>query len=214
MIFYFIILTFSIVLAIVLVLAGLFAKKRMLWLSGIGFVVVAVVFGALLLAQTVEKAQQLAAETSAVFSKKTDGAVEMSGELIGEGFGKFVNGLSKGLDNTVDAVKVAPHDDLIEKGLKFQVAESYNGEQWNDNLLVVYVIYEKDFAGTLQMKLYNHQNQEIGRTKIWVENGAGEAEYLEFQFNKYTDYLQGGYATLVEVDDPKPTETKNSDNAE
>lgn len=191
-------------LALVLVLAGLFTKKKILWISGIVSLVFGGFFGSLLLQQSYAKAKELVAVTADKIPDGTANAVEVGGELVGEGFGRFFNGISKGLDNSVDAVKVAPHTDLIEQGLRFQVAESYNEKGWNDNLIVVYVIYEKDFAGMLQMKVYNHKKQEMGRVKVWAENKEGEAEYLEFQFDKYTDYLQGGFATLEASDDSKP----------
>lgn len=191
-------------LALILVLAGLFSKKKMLWGSGLVCLVIGAVFGSIFLQKSFEKAKDLVEVTADKVPAGAANAIEIGGELVGAGFGSFFNGVSKGLDNTVDAVKVAPHNDLIEQGLRFQVAESYNEERWNDNLLVVYVIYDKDYAGMVQMKLYNHLKQEIGRTKVWVENTKGEAEYLEFQFEEYTDYQQGGYATLEQTDDVKP----------
>ena len=54
-------------------------------------------------------------------------------------------------------------------------------------MLNVYVIFDKKINKNVIVKVYNNQNEEIGRTKNLISGDAGEAKYFDFIFDKRTN---------------------------
>ncbi len=79
-------------------------------------------------------------------------------------------------------------DNLINKGLELgntEVKGANNSS--NDNMLIVYVIFNKAFADTLKLKAYDENGIEIGRNKTFISGNKDDAEYFSFVFNKQTN---------------------------
>lgn len=118
--------------------------------------------------------------------RKTKETLNKSGETIGEGATEFFEGVSEGVDKTLQC-EINLSDNLVNQGLstgKFSIEDSKNiGE---NNILVLYIIFEDDFKNTLTAKAYDKQNLETGRAKIEVEAKSGDAGYFDFIFDERT----------------------------
>jgi len=63
--------------------------------------------------------------------------------------------------------------------------------------LTLYLIFDKDFKAPLTVKAFDKSGLEIGRSKIEIENKAGEAGYFDFVFDKRT-YIEVRSKILIE----------------
>lgn len=119
--------------------------------------------------------------------EKAKETINKTGETVGKSATEFFDGVSDGVEKTLECeITLSPQ--LIEKGLqmgKYNIKSGTNDA--NDNLLVLYLIFNKDFNQTLSLKAYDKNNVEIGRSKLAIKGKMGEAEYFDFQFNSKTD---------------------------
>jgi hypothetical protein len=118
--------------------------------------------------------------------EKTKETLNKSGETIGEGATEFFEGVSEGVDRTLQC-EISISQKLLNKGLstgKFSIENSKIGGE--NNVLVLYIIFEDDFTDTLTAKAYDKQNLETGRAKLKVEAKAGDAGYFDFVFDERT----------------------------
>ncbi len=97
-----------------------------------------------------------------------------------------MEGASKGIRKAFD-IKVELPEDLKEKGLAFGKTTITSDAAGTDNVLVLYVIFNKDFDGKLTAKVYDDANQEMGRAAMPVKGKKDEAMFIEFHFDKHTN---------------------------
>ncbi len=118
--------------------------------------------------------------------EKTKETLNKSGETIGEGATEFFEGVSEGVDRTLQC-EINLSKNLLNQGLstgKFSIEDSKT--RGENNVLVLYLIFEDDFKNTLIAKAYDKKNLETGRAKIEVEAKAGDAGYYDFIFDERT----------------------------
>ncbi|WP_346882421.1 hypothetical protein [uncultured Algibacter sp.] len=84
-------------------------------------------------------------------------------------------------------MRVLLSQELIDKGIKtgsFTIADiELEGK---NNLLTLYIIFDKAFNAEVIAKAFDKNNLEIGRSKINIEGSVGEAKYFDFEFDKRT----------------------------
>jgi len=112
--------------------------------------------------------------------------INKAGDVAGQTAGEFIEGASKGVQKAFD-INVALPDMLKEKGIAFGKAGVYSDSLGRDNMLVLYVIFNKDYKGTLTAKVFDEQSLEMGRSVVTVTGQKEEAKYVEFHFGKYTN---------------------------
>lgn len=116
----------------------------------------------------------------------TKQTINKSGEVVGQTATEFIQGVSEGVDKTLQC-KMTFADILKQSGIssgKFSINSDENGHR---NKLSVYFIFEKDFSGFITAKVFDKDNMEYGRSKIEVQVKAGEAKYVEFNFDAKCD---------------------------
>ncbi|MEY8848769.1 hypothetical protein AB9K26_08135 [Psychroserpens sp. XS_ASV72] len=116
---------------------------------------------------------------------KTKETINKGGETVGKSATEFIEGIGEGIEKTL-ALKIEISEDLKTKGIstgKYYVENSNGG---NDNLLTVYIIFEKDFSDTLFVKAYDKEKLEVGRISKEINGKKGEALYIDFEFDKRT----------------------------
>jgi hypothetical protein len=118
--------------------------------------------------------------------QKTRDTIHKSGETVGKSSSEFVNGISQGVDQTFEC-KLDISEALKSRGLKTGKFKIADGTEAKDNLLSVYLVFDKDFKGTISAKAFDVKNQEYGRTKVETEGVGGEAKYFDFIFDKRTN---------------------------
>jgi hypothetical protein len=112
--------------------------------------------------------------------------INQVGDAAGQVTGEFIEGAAKGIQKAFD-VKLELPKNLQEKGVEFGKATVSSDSTGTDNLLVVYIIFNKDFKGDLTAKVFDDQNQEFGRSRLAIVGKKGEASYFEFHFDKRTN---------------------------
>jgi hypothetical protein len=112
--------------------------------------------------------------------------INKAGDVAGQTAGEFIEGASKGVQKAFD-VKLELPEQLKAQGLEFGKASVTSDSLGTDNLLLLYVIFNKDFEGTLTAKVFDEQALEMGRTTIQVSGKKEEARFIEFHFDKRTN---------------------------
>ena len=113
-------------------------------------------------------------------------AIKEGGEIVGETVGEFGKGVAGGLEE-VFQLEIALSDSLRDKGIKLGKISLEGAEGGTDNVLVVYMIFARDFNETIRAWTYDPNDLEMGRTETKVEANSGDATYFEFRFNKRTN---------------------------
>jgi hypothetical protein len=130
-------------------------------------------------------------------NQKTKETINEGGEAVGKTATEFFEGVSEGVDKTLQC-KIVLSQDLRDKGLqtgKFSIAADTSGGQ--NNVLVLYVIFDQDFSGSVSAKSFDKTGLETGRTKLVIEGKAGEAKYYDFVFDKRT-YIEAKSRITIE----------------
>ena len=115
---------------------------------------------------------------------KTKETINEGGEIVGKSATEFIEGVSEGIDETIEC-DISLSEDLKLKGIstgQFKL-EGYS----NVNELVIYLIFENDITTTLTAKAFDKTNLEMGRAKVEIEAKAGDAEFFTFEFDEETD---------------------------
>ena len=117
---------------------------------------------------------------------KTKETINKGGETVGKTATEFFEGVSEGIDKTLQC-DVVLSQNLLDNGLstgKFAVENDSTGGA--NNVLVLYIIFDKDFSGSVMAKAYDKTGLEIGRSNIEIVGKAGDAGYFDFKFDKRT----------------------------
>jgi hypothetical protein len=118
--------------------------------------------------------------------QKAKEVVNKTGEAVGTGASEFAKGVARGVEETLECT-VEISKPQADKGLqagKFKITDSQDA---HDNVLTVYLVFNKDYKGPVAAKIFDRNGQEYGRSAIDVESKAGEAKYYDFTFDKRTD---------------------------
>lgn len=118
--------------------------------------------------------------------RKTKQAINKGGETVGKTATEFIEGVTEGVDLTLQC-ELLLSQDLMDQGLKtgkFSIDDGIEGG--NENKLILYLIFDKDFNDTMMARVFDKNGLEIGRTKLKVEGQAGDAGYYDFVFDKRT----------------------------
>jgi hypothetical protein len=119
--------------------------------------------------------------------EKAKETINKSGEVVGKSATEFAEGVSEGIDKTLDCkIEITP--DLQSKGLKtgkFTIeTDSLSGLK---NKAVVYFIFENDLKKSIIVKVFDKTNLEMGRTNIVLDGKNGDAKYYDIAFDKRTN---------------------------
>jgi hypothetical protein len=110
--------------------------------------------------------------------------INKSGEVVGETASEFVDGVSQGVEKILERdLTISP--ELQKRGIstgKVVIADDSEGN--SNNVLSIYVIFDKDFSGKMTAKVTDKTGKESGRSTQQISAKAGEAKYLDFVFDK------------------------------
>lgn len=133
--------------------------------------------------------------TKAKLLKGAGEAVKKEGkeaaETIAEGTGEVVKGLGKGIEKGLMEVKVSPHETMAANGLGItRAARGENGTA--AHTITAYITFEKGFGGTLELRAYDTEDREVGRSKLDTDEKESGAKYLDFTFDERTPLMTAG----------------------
>ncbi len=112
------------------------------------------------------------------------------GDTLGESVGEFSEGVAKGAEKAFD-IEVIFSKELKEKGISvgkvLLSSDTAANNAGHDNKLSIYLIFEKDYKGVVQVRVTDAKGLEIGRSKDSVDAKAGDAGYFDLIFDKRTN---------------------------
>jgi hypothetical protein len=107
-------------------------------------------------------------------------------EKVGETGGAIVKSVSTGVEKAFDLkVELAPV--LQSRGISVGKIKLSNDSVGTDNKVSVYLIFSKDFKGTLTMKAFDAKQLEMGRARAIVTALKDEARFIDFSFDPRTN---------------------------
>ena len=112
--------------------------------------------------------------------------ISQTGEKVGEVVGEFFTGVGKGVDKDYQ-VKIQISTKLKEQGLSFGKISISNDTIGKDNLMSVYIIFEKEYHGALTARVLDVKKLEMGRFKLNLSGKSGQAAFYDFHFDKRTN---------------------------
>jgi hypothetical protein len=123
--------------------------------------------------------------------------VNSAGNAAGQVAGEFVEGAVQGASSAFD-VKVDLAEKLEEKGIKLGKTTVSSDSTGTDNLLTVYVIFEKDFEGTVIAEVFDAKGMEMGRSVQNIRGKTKDAQFVDFRFDPRTNIDSNCKITIVE----------------
>ncbi|MFN8438984.1 MAG: hypothetical protein U0V72_15345 [Cytophagales bacterium] len=124
-------------------------------------------------------------------SKKT---VHKTGEMVAETGSEFVDGVQNGIEKSFEHT-ISISENLKQKGLKLGKTSISSSDTATDNIVSVYVIFEKTISENIRLKVLDDKGVEYGRTTKFITGKKDEARYEDFVFSKRTNIDKKG--TLV-----------------
>ncbi len=119
-------------------------------------------------------------------ANKTKEGINKGGEVVGETATEFFEGVSEGVDKTLEC-EIVLSENLLNKGLRNGVYNIENQPIGKNNKLTIYLIFNEDFDSNVTAKAYNKNGLEIGRAKANVSGKKDDAGYFDFEFDDRTD---------------------------
>lgn len=113
---------------------------------------------------------------------KAENTITNTGKSLGRGTSQFFKGVREGVDKTLNC-QVGLSENLKNQGIstgKFFISQSKGA---SDNVLTVYLLFEKKINRKVSIRVYDRKGREYGRTSTIVEGNAGDAGYFDFVFN-------------------------------
>ncbi len=137
-----------------------------------------------------EDKAKLEVEKKAVMAKGMGEALSESGkvgaESLGQGVGDVLKGAMRGVDASLQAVKVTPVAALAEQGVRVERASRGADKAEGAKVISVYLVADKKFAGTLELRALDKTGKEVGRGSMAISAEAQSAQYVDFAFDVRT----------------------------
>jgi hypothetical protein len=113
-------------------------------------------------------------------------AIESGAEQAGKAAGNLAQRVSSGVEQALE-IKPDVSTDLTRSGLQTGKVLIGNEGEGTDNKLSVYFIAGKHIDASITARVTDVQNREIGRAVSRLQIDSGQARYLDFIFDRYTN---------------------------
>jgi len=129
---------------------------------------------------------------------KASRATNKAGELVGEGASTCFSGVGAGIDKTVTTYDVRLSEELKSAAVSTTIAKRMDGSASNNGqqTLSIYVQNQAPLTGTLRIRLFNDQDQEIGRSTTPVVFAKDDARYVSFALDKEIPMTMAKYIQM------------------
>jgi len=148
----------------------------------------------------------LAVMVSCKDEEKAKDAIDQHAKEIedkaGSAIDSTVESIKHGVEDAKEEINASLQPDVIlnenlkAKGISIGKFTVENDKKGTDNKLVIYIITEKDFNGTLTFKVLDKKGIESGRQAFKLTAKAGEAGYKEVVFDERTN-IQNSYTIEI-----------------
>ena len=107
-------------------------------------------------------------------------------EKVGQAGGEVIKSVTTGVDKAFE-IKIELSENLKAQGVELGKTTLGNDSTGTDNKVSVYVIFTKDYKGSLLMKAFDNKNLEMGRVKLNLDMRKDEAKFVDFCFDIRTN---------------------------
>lgn len=119
-------------------------------------------------------------------SDKIKEKINKTGDVAGQAVGEFATGVGSGVEKTISPT-VQLHATISALGLSMGEIKVESDSLGEDNMLVVYFIFNQYFNKALTATVINGEGKEMGRSKQLIIGKKSEARFIEFHFDKHTN---------------------------
>jgi hypothetical protein len=106
-------------------------------------------------------------------------------EKVGKSTANAVKGIKKGIEK-VAQINIEVSESLKNRGVSTGKVK-LDSKGGRHNMLNIYMIFDKNFNRNISLKVLDSDGVELGRTKTLVKGEAGEAQFVDFIFDKRTN---------------------------
>src|SRR5207244_3986341 len=121
--------------------------------------------------------------------------INKTGEVAAKTGSEFTEGVAKGIEKTFSN-EVVLSGQLTNDGLNAGKVMVSSGDSATDNILSVYLVFNKDFKKEITVKVFDESGREYGRVRQPVQGKKDEAHYFDFIFEKRTNIDSKGRITF------------------
>ncbi len=112
--------------------------------------------------------------------------VKEGAHKAGEAGGTVLKEVSSGVSQAFD-ISIELSSALQEAGISLGKSTLSSSANASDNILNLYVIFNKDFAGTVSVKVFDNKGLEMGRAKTTLTGKKDDAKYIPVNFDVQTN---------------------------
>jgi hypothetical protein len=124
-------------------------------------------------------------------------------QTLAEGTGEVVKGLGTGIEKGLMEVKFTLHESVAANGLG--LSRAARGEQGTaQHTVTAYITFDKAFAGAIELRAYDAENREVGRSRMEADEKESAAKYIDFAFDQRTPLMTAGHFEMRAFPTPKP----------
>jgi hypothetical protein len=104
----------------------------------------------------------------------------------GEAGGTVLKEVSSGVSQAFD-ISIELSSALEQAGISLGKSTLSSSANASDNVLNLYVIFNKDFTGNIVVKVFDSKGLEMGRAKTILTGKKDEAKYIPVNFDAQTN---------------------------
>jgi hypothetical protein len=117
---------------------------------------------------------------------KAKSTLHKGGEVVGKAGSEVVDGLTEGVEESFsNLIEVSPS--IKAKGLQTGQIKVSGTNSSTDNIVSVYMVFNKSYAGSITAKAIDKNGLEFGRTTLQLSGDSGQARFVDFIFDKRTN---------------------------
>ena len=117
---------------------------------------------------------------------KAKDSLHKGGEIVGKAGSEVVDGVAKGVEESF-ANLVETSTGITSNGIRLGQVKVYGTDSTTDNIVSVYLIFDKRFAGRMTAKAIDNNGLEFGRASMDIAADSGQAKFVDFVFDKRTN---------------------------
>ena len=117
---------------------------------------------------------------------KAKESLHKGGEIVGKAGSEVADGVAKGIEESFsNLVETSPR--FTNNGIRLGEIRVLGTDSTTDNIVSVYLIFDKRFEGNLTAKAIHHNGLEFGRVSLDLTVDSGQAKFVDFVFDKRTN---------------------------
>ncbi len=107
-----------------------------------------------------------------------------------------VSGFIQDADKSLIYIKITPEVALKDYGIKLEKIDTYFAKTKNKKIIPLVLNFTTKCKGDMVLILFSSSNEELGRSKIEVNQQGNTSITMKFMFPDETNFLQATHASL------------------